>query len=300
MNNNLNVNLTAQKSANNIKTILIMAFFVLVIGLLGYFLTGVTGNNNFLYALIFGSIITNIISYFFSDKIALSSAGAIPADENKYADLYTITRELCVKGGIRMPKIYIINDPAPNAFATGRNETHASVAVTTGLLALMNKSELEGVLAHELTHIKHKDILIMTVVVVLAGILSYMAHFAFSISNTKSSRDNSGVLGLIVGLVASTLIPFAAMMIQSAVSRKREFAADAGGALISGYAEGLASALEKIGGYTQGLQRATPATAHLYISNPFGASKGNVSFFQKLFMTHPPIAERIAVLRNTV
>ena len=275
-----------------------MVFFVLIIGLLGYFLTGVTGNNTFLYGLILGSIVTNIVSYFFSDKIALSSAGAIPADENKYADLYTITKELCVKGGIRMPKLFIINDPAPNAFATGRNEAHASVAVTTGLLALMNKSELEGVLAHELTHIKHKDILIMTVVVVLAGILSYMAHFAFSVTNSRNSREGSGALGLIVGLVASILIPFAAMMIQSAISRKREFAADAGGALISGYAEGLASALEKIGGYSQGLQRATPATAHLYISNPFGASKGNTSFFQKLFMTHPPIAERIAVLRN--
>lgn len=303
MKNNLESRLTAQKATNNFKTIMIMAFFVVIVGALGLFAAKYTGNNTFLYGMILGSVAMNLYSYFFSDKIALSSAGAEEADKNKYSDLYNSVDSLAKKANLKKsPRVYIINDPAPNAFATGRNENHASVAVTTGLLAMMNKGELEGVLAHELAHIKHKDILIMTVVVVLAGVLSYLAQFAFSVTSRQNSDNNnssgSGVIGLVLGLAASLLIPIASGMIQSSISRKREFMADADGALITGYAEGLASALEKIGGFKQPLQRATAATAHLYISCPFGAKEERQSFFQKLFMTHPPIEERIAILRG--
>lgn len=299
MDSHLHQSLVASKTANNIKTIFIMVVFVAIIAVVGIFVSQYTGNMTFLWGLILGSVAMNLYSYYFSDKLALSSAKAVPADPQKYAELHSIIRDLSSKANIKTPGIYIINDPAPNAFATGRNANHASVAVTTGLLATMNKGELEGVLAHEISHITNKDILIMTIIVVLAGVLTYLAQFAFSIVGNRGRDDNqSHIFALLLGLGASILIPLAVGVVKSTVSRKREYNADATGALLSGYSEGLASALEKIGRYSQGMKTASVATAHLYISNPFGPDGAMQSFMQKLFMTHPPIEDRVKALRG--
>lgn len=287
-----------QKSANNIKTFLLLAAISGAIVALGYVLAGATGNSSYImYALII-AVVQNIVSYFFSDKIALSSSGAIVADEQKYSDLHEIVATLAGKEGFAKPAVYVINDPAPNAFATGRNQSHAAIAATTGLLAMLNRGELEGVLAHEMSHIKNKDILIMSVVVVMSTVLSTLANFAMHASFVGNKDRANNIFMTIVGVVASLIIPIAAVIVQASVSRKREFMADATGALLTGYPEGLASALEKISSYKQPMQKANPATAHLFISSPFGPGLQNVTFFQKLFATHPPIEERIAVLRN--
>lgn len=292
-------NIISQKRSNSAKTFFLMALFFVAIIFLGFIISYSTGNTNYLYGAFYASLAMNFFSYFFSAKIALSTSGAEKADKEKYKELYDIVHSLAHTAHIKIPELYIINDPAPNAFATGRNENNASIAVTTGLLATMNKNELEGVLAHELSHIQNKDILIMTIVVVLAGTLSMLAHFTLQRSMYSSSEDRGGsaALSLIVGIIASIVLPLAATIVQLSISRKREFMADASGALITGHAEGLASALEKIGNFSQPLQRATNATAHLYIANPFGG-KIKKAYFQKLFMTHPPLEERIAVLRG--
>lgn len=208
---------------------------------------------------------------------------------------------LAITAGLPKPRVYIINDAAPNAFATGRDAEHAAIAVTTGLLAMMDRSELEGVLAHELSHIGNRDILVMTVVVVLVGIISMLANIAMRVSFFGGGRDNdnrSGGIFIVIATVAAMILaPIAAQLIQLAISRCREFLADASGALLTRYPDGLASALQKIGGYEAPMARASTATAHLFISNPFGAhAAGNA--FTKLFATHPPIEERIAALRG--
>ncbi len=273
-----------------------MALFFVGIIFFGFLFAAFTGNANYLWGAIIGSLIMNFVSFFFSKKIALSSSGAVEADETKYQELHQIVENLSQKAHIPKPDVYIINDPGPNAFATGRNQDNAAVAVTTGLLAMMNKNELEGVIAHELSHVKHKDILIMTVVVVLAGTLSMLAHLVMQRSLFGSNdRDNNGAIGLAIGIIAAIVLPLAATIVQLSISRKREFMADAGGAIVTGYPEGLASALQKISTYKQPLQHATPATAHLYISCPFGGVERQ-TFFQKLFMTHPPVEERIKAL----
>jgi heat shock protein HtpX len=283
------------RSANNIKTFFLMALFLVGIIFFGFLISAVTGNVNYLWGAIFGSLIMNFVSYFFSKKIALTTSGAVEADENKYQELHQIVENLSQKAHIPKPDVYVINDPGPNAFATGRNQDNAAIAVTTGLLAMMNKNELEGVIAHELSHIKHKDILIMTVVVVLAGALSMLAHLTMQRSLFGSNDRDNGAIGVVIGLLAAIVLPVAATIVQLSISRKREFMADAGGALVTGYPDGLASALRKISTYKQPLHHATAATAHLYISCPFGGVERQ-SFFQKLFMTHPPVEERIKAL----
>ena len=194
------------------------------------------------------------------------------------------------------PNVYIINDPAPNAFATGRDPKHGAVAVTTGLLRMMERSELEGVLAHELSHIKNRDTLVMTVVVVLLGIVTLLSDFFIrSQMFGGGDRDNKAAPYLmIIGIVLAILSPIIAQLIQLAISRRREFLADASGALMTRYPEGLASALTKIGAYAAPMQRANNATAHLFISNPFGA--GAMKGIAKFFMTHPPVEERVRAL----
>lgn len=289
--------LGAQKRINNIKTFLILLSVTVFIILFGTLVATLTGNTDFIWVAFFLSVIGNIFSYFFSDKIALSMSGAKPAEKDKYGDLYAIIENLAHRDNLPMPKVYVINEAAPNAFATGRNAKHASVAFTTGLLAMMDRGELEGVIAHELSHIKNKDILIMTVVVALAGVLSSLANLAVNASMFGGDdRDgkNAYIL-LIFGVLASIFMPFAAMIIQSSISRKREFMADAGGALLTQNPEGLANALRKISGFAQPMRNVNQATAHLYISNPFGPL-ARESFFQRMFMTHPPIEERIAAL----
>jgi len=287
--------LYTQQSKNVSKTWLLMSvFFVIVIGI-GFFFSQYYGNPNILYFFVIFSIVMNFISYWYSDKIALSINHAKQIKEEDNRELWHIVENLSITAGLPMPKLYIINDPSPNAFATGRNKEHAVVAVTTGLLQILEKNELEGVIAHELSHIGNRDILLSTVVVVLVGFISIIANMFMRSMFFGGSRDNDrgGGIMMLVGIVLSILAPIFAVLIQLAISRKREFLADASGALLTRYPEGLASALQKISKYSQPMKYANKATAHLFIANPFGGMGKKVS---GLFSTHPPVEARVKAL----
>ncbi|MEK7063742.1 MAG: M48 family metallopeptidase [Patescibacteria group bacterium] len=288
--------LYSQADSNIRRTwVLMLTFFIAVVGL-GWALSFALDNQFILYAAVGLSLVMNVGSYWFSDKVALSASGAKPADGPEYVELNRIVENLAITEGMPKPNVYIINDPAPNAFATGRDPKHGAVAVTTGLLRMMERSELEGVLAHELSHIKNRDTLVMTVVVVLLGIVTLLSDFFIrSQMFGGGDRDNKAAPYLmIIGIVLAILSPIIAQLIQLAISRRREFLADASGALMTRYPEGLASALTKIGAYAAPMQRANNATAHLFISNPFGA--GAMKGIAKFFMTHPPVEERVRAL----
>ncbi len=255
-----------------------------------------------LYIAVIFSVLTSISSYWYSDKIVLMSTGAKPIEKSDNPELYRIVENLCITVGIPMPKIYILNEAQPNAFATGRDEKHAVVAVTKGLLGKLEKKEIEGVIAHELSHIKNKDMLLQTVVVVLVGVISIITDFFLRISFWGGNRDNddnsnSNAIMMVVGIAVAILAPIAATLIQLSISRKREFLADASGALLTRYPEGLASALEKIASDDSRLRTANSSNAHLFISSPF-RGKESKSWFNKLFLTHPPVEERVANLRG--
>jgi len=272
-------------------------FFIVVIGI-GWAFSWYFESPALLYGAVLFSVFMNIAGYWFSDKIVLNMAGAKPASREEYFDLWNIVENLSITAGLPMPKVYVINDKAPNAFATGRNAKHAVVAVTSGLLMLLDKSELEGVIAHELTHIQNKDILLQTIVVVLVGFITLLSDFFLRMS-FRGGRDEGGqirIIGMLLGLVLSLLAPLIATLLKLAISRKREYMADAGGALLTRYPEGLASALQKISAYPGGLKRANNATAHLFISNPFGPKKKANNFMVSLFSTHPPVEDRIKAL----
>lgn len=285
------------QESNIRKTWFLMTMFLVVIIALGYFISYYYRSPGILYFAVFFSLFMNILSYWYSDKIVLSIAGAIEAKHDEYTDLYHVVENLSITAGLPMPKIFIINDASPNAFATGRDKEHAVVAVTTGLLKLLNRSELEGVIAHELSHIGNRDILLSTVVVVLVGFISIIANmFTRGTMIHGGNRDNKGNgLIMIIGLIFIILSPLIAKMIQLAISRKREFLADASGVLLTRYPEGLASALEKISKANIPMTKANTATAHLYIANPFGGTGKKLA---GLFSTHPPVEERIAALTN--
>lgn len=276
---------------------LMITFFIAVIGI-GWALSYALGNPGILYIAVLISIVMNVGSYWYSDKLALASTGAKPITREEYRELWNIVENLAITEGMPLPKVYVINDPAPNAFATGRDPKHAAIAVTTGLMSMMERTELEGVIAHELSHIKNRDTLVMTVVVVLLGFVTLLSDFflrSMLFGGGNSDRDNKlGAVMVIAGVALAILSPFIAQLIQLAISRKREFLADASGALMTRYPEGLASALTKISAYSQPMRTANDATAHLFISSPFGgkAFKG----MHKLFMTHPPVEERIKAL----
>jgi heat shock protein HtpX len=279
-----------------------MTMFLLFVIVLGFILSYIYGNANILYYAVAISILINIGAYWFSDRLVLSMANAKPIESREqYPELWNTLENLCITAGLPMPALYIIDDPAPNAFATGRNKDHAVVAVTTGLLPLLNKSELEGVLAHELSHIGNRDMLVNTVVVVFAGLISIIADFALRASMFGGNGEGrKNPVFFILGIAAILLAPLAATIIKLAVSRQREFLADATGALITRYPEGLASALQKISNFHQPMRVQRNAIAHLFISDPSGANDEseireheNVSWISKLFMTHPPVAERI-------
>lgn len=289
--------LYTQQSKNVERTwILMTTFFVLIIAI-GYVFSYVYNSPGILYGAVIFSIAMNIVSYWNSDKIALSLSKAVPADPKEYLELHRIVENLAITAGLPKPRVYIINDPAPNAFATGRNKEHAAVAVTTGLLSLLEKNELEGVLAHELSHIGNKDILVSTVAVVLAGFISILSQIFLRGQMFGGRRDDRGGGGIlmIVGVVLAIFAPIVATLVQLAISRKREYLADASGALLTRYPEGLANALQKIGAYAQPMKTANNATAHLFIANPFGKIGKGVS---KLLATHPPIEDRISILRG--
>ncbi len=278
------------------KTWFLMAGFLVVVIALGWLISQVWGNPAVLYVAVVFAIGMNFFSYWYSDKIVVALAGAKPASREEFFDLYTIVENLAITAGLPLPKIYIIPDSAPNAFATGRDAKHAVVAVTTGLLQILNKAELEGVIAHELSHIGNRDMLVSTVAVVLVGFVAILSDI-FLRSRLHNfgggDRDNkAGGILLILAIVAAILAPLGATLLQLAISRKREFLADASGALLTRYPDGLASALQKIGEASVPLRRASNATAHLYIANPFGNRGG----LNKLFMTHPPIQDRIKAL----
>ncbi|MCF7843759.1 M48 family metalloprotease [Candidatus Gracilibacteria bacterium] len=282
-----------------------MTGFLLLVIAIGFALSYWYGNSMFLYFAIGVSLLTNVGAYWFSDKLVLSMANAKRIESKEdYPDLWRTMENLSITAGLPMPKLYIIDDPAPNAFATGRNKNHSVVAVTTGLLALLNKSELEGVLAHELSHIGNKDMLIQTVVVVFAGIISLIGNMAFHLSMFGGrDSDKKNPILMIVGLLAIILAPIAATIIKLAISRQREFLADATGALITRYPDGLASALQKISNFHQPMRVQNNTIAHLFISDPSGINDESearkhekVSFVQKMFMTHPPVQERVDAL----
>ena len=290
--------LYTQQSRNVARTWLLMGIFLVLIMLIGVLAAQYYGNSAILYVSVGVALFMNITAYWFSDKIAIASAGAKPANETEYLELHRIIENLAITAGLPKPRVYIIEDPAPNAFATGRNKEHAAIAVTTGLLSTMDRSELEGVLAHELSHVGNRDILVMTVAVVLVGVISVLANIGLRMSMFGGgNRDNKNPLMLIGFIVAIILAPIAAQLIQLAISRRREFLADASGALLTRYPDGLASALQKIGSYSAPMQRASTTTAHLFISNPFGTHQAG-QFLQKLFSTHPPVQERVAALHG--
>jgi len=244
-----------------------------------------------------GSIGMAIFSFYGGDKVALLSSGAkgpIKKEDNPY--VYRMVENLAITAGEPMPKVYIIDDPMPNAFATGRNPKHASVAVTSGLVEMLENEELEAVLGHEMSHVKNEDIKVMTVVIVLVGIVALLSDFFLRSQVFRGSRDQKATAAfLAIGIALAIFSPIAAKVIQLAISRQREFLADASGVLLTRFPDALASALEKIEkGSTKPLKRAHDATAHLYISNPFGKQK---KFLHKLFSTHPPIEERVKILR---
>lgn len=292
----------ALQEENVRKTWILMTGFLVAIIFAGYALTQATGNPTFLYGFVFFSVAMNLAGYFFSAKIALASHGAKPADPSRHARLIEITRGLSARAGLPMPAVYVLPDASMNAFATGRNAKNAAVAATEGLLANLDDAELSGVIAHELAHVRNRDILLQTVVVVLAGVFSIVADFAGRhLMFGGGERENRGPL-MIVGIALSILAPIGGLLVQLAVSRKREFLADATGAEIAGSATGLASALGKISGQRRPLATAGNATAHMFIESPFGADhereegEKEVGLVAKLFMTHPPVKERVAAL----
>ncbi len=244
----------------------------------------------------------SFVSYYYSDQIILSISGAVPANKRDHFDFYTVAENLCRPAGIPMPKLFVLNDPAMNAFATGRDPQHAVVCATTGLLAKLDRTELEGVVAHEMSHIKNYDTRLMSIVTILVGLIALLSDVLLRTNiRGKSDRDNSGNIGailMIAGFVLALLSPIIAQLIQLAISRRREFLADATGASITKYPEGLASALEKLSASTIPLHQANKATAHLFIVNPLKNRKNVSQWFINLFNTHPPLAERIKALRS--
>jgi len=276
---------------------LIGLFLVIVIAL-GWIISQVYGSPVILYLAVFISVIQALISYYSGDKVALAVSGATEIEKKDNPVLWNLVENLTITAGLPMPKVYIIDDPAPNAFATGRDPDHSSVAVTTGLLQRLDKKELEGVIAHELSHVGNYDIRLMMIVVVLVGVIALISDLFFRVRFFFGSRDNNnsgGSFWLIIAIVTAILAPIVATLVQLAISRKREFLADSTGALLTRYPEGLASALEKISDYKRPMERVSSATSHLFISNPFGSRE---SYFTKIFSTHPPIEERIRNLRE--
>jgi heat shock protein HtpX len=292
--------LYTQQSNNIFKTFVLMGTFAIMVIAVCYFIAVYFGNPIILYIGAAFAIITSFGSYWYSDKLVLRMTNAKPATKEESPELYNIVENLSITAGLPMPRIYIVEDSAPNAFATGRDPEHAVVAATTGLLDLLDRNELEGVMAHELAHVGNRDMLVMTVAVVLAGFIAIVADILTRslIFGGGNNRERHPAF-LIIGIIGIILAPIAAKMIQLAISRKREYLADATGALLTRYPEGLASALEKISNSAQPMKKASHATAHLFISDPFqDKEKGFMHKIGGLFQTHPPAADRIAKLRE--
>jgi len=287
---------------NKRKSYLLIAIFIIVIGLIGWVIGELSdyGYGGLVIAIII-AVFMALIGYYSGDKVALWTAGAQPITKEENAYVYRLVENLCITAGLLLPKIYIINDPAINAFATGRDPKHASIAITAGAIQKLENEELEGVIAHELSHIKNYDIRLMTLVIICVGIIALLSNWFFRVrffGGGHGSRGSNPIQQIIMvaGLILLIFSPIIAQLVKFAVSRKREFLADASGALLTRYPEGLAKALEKIATENQPMLKTNNATAHLYTASPFGAkaTKG----LARLFSTHPPIEERVAALRK--
>jgi len=289
-----------QIDSNKFRTGLLITIFLVFVVALGYFLSWYFSNYLILVIAVVVATVQALVSYYYSDSIALAVSRAEEAPrEEPFLELHRIVENLAITAGISKPRVYIIEDPSPNAFATGRDPKHASIAVTTGLLSMMDKNELQGVIAHEMSHIANFDIRLATIVVVLVGVVALLSDWFIRISwfggGRRNNDENGGQIGsvlMIIGIILIILAPIFATLIQLAISRKREYLADANGALLTRYPEGLASALEKIAKDEQPLTSANRATAHLYIADPWKKDITN------LFATHPPIEERVKILRS--
>lgn len=306
------VNIYEARASNKRRSLFVVLCFFLFFGLAVYVLTQAIGlylgyepsGLGFLGISLIISGFTSFASYYYSDKIVLGISGARPADRKRDFNFYTVTENLCIASGLPKPKLYVINDSAPNAFATGRNPEHASVCATYGLLEKLDRTELEGVIAHELTHVRNFDIRLMSIVAVMVGTIALLGDWLLRMrwsGRRSSDRDagNIGAIFMILGILFAILSPIIGQLIQLAISRRREFMADAGSVEITRQPEGLISALKKISADTEPLEAANKATAHLYIVNPFkGRGSSAVSRFAGLFNTHPPTEERIKVLQS--
>ena len=289
---------------NKQKTALFIVITSLFLGVLGYVIVRVLnwGMVGYIFFAAF-IIIYNVVLYYNSDKIALRSTGSVPADPEEFRVLHNVVEEVAIAAGIPKPKVYITPSPAPNAFATGRNPEKASIAVTTGLLEIMNRQELQGVIAHEIAHIRDYDILLMTVVAAIGGLIILLRDFflrsLFFGSRRRSRRagGQAGLIMLVIGFVLAIIAPLFVALIRAAISRQREYLADAEGAYIIRYPQGLAQALTKLRDTHKPLKRASDANAHLFITSPFGKDRSNIT---GLFSTHPPIEKRIKRLNKLV
>lgn len=294
-----------QIGKNKFRTYLIIILFIIIVSGFFYFLGNFFSTSPMTYFFIgfTFSMLSSIGSYFYSDKIVLFTTHAHPASKEDYFDFYTVTENLTIADGLPMPKLYVIDDEAPNAFATGRNYKHAVVCATTGLLDKLDRTELEGVISHELSHVKNYDILLSTIVAVLVGTIALVADLLMrsfwwgGFRRSDEDRESRNPFMLFFMLLLLIIMPIVATLIQLAISRRRELLADASGALLTRYPEGLARALEKISSDHHVMKYASASTAHLFIADPF--KKKNISsWFLSLFNTHPPAEERIRILRN--
>ncbi|MGD8536714.1 MAG: zinc metalloprotease HtpX [Candidatus Aminicenantes bacterium] len=291
-----------QIASNKRKSFFLILFFLGLIFALAWLFGELTnlGPHGLILAVVIAVVMT-FGSYYSSDKIVLAISRARPVEKKDYPHLYNVVEGLAIAAGLPKPRCYIIDDTAPNAFASGRNPKNSVIVVTTGLLQKLNRAELEGVIAHEMAHIKNYDILVQTLAVVMVGIVALLSDWILRTflwgGRRRSSKDggNIGAIIVVVGLILAIFSPFIAQLIRLAVSRKREFLADANGAFLTRYPPGLASALRKLDADREPLEAANKATAHLYIVNPLKDIKGTVN---KLFSTHPPIKERIAALEQ--
>lgn len=293
----------SQITGNKLKTYLIIALFMGLTLTFFYLLGRYIGDATTYFTIgILFSLVSAFGSYFYSDRLVLLMSGAKPASKKEYFDFYTVTENLSIAAGLPMPKLYVIDDPAMNAFATGRDAKHAVVAATTGLLNKLERSEIEGVIAHELSHIKNYDMLVSTIVAVLVGTLVFAADWvrrSLLWGGLQEDEDRrAGAVGLVLFLLFLFITPLLATLIQLAVSRRREYLADASGALLNRNPDALANALSKIAGDPHLLHTASNATAHLFIENPFHEKTKSFRWLTNLFSTHPPVEERIRLLRE--